>query len=268
VDEKLEAFRDRRLGHTLWPYLMVDARHETVRVDGRVVSQAVLVVIGFTAEGRREVLDWRVGDSEAEAFWGKLFRDLKDRGLGGVERLVSDAHGGVRAAMARHFQGAAWQRCRVHFKRELMRPFDVAQGEVSHKRAKELMKDAAAAVFAPDDRKECLQRAGEMADKWRSAYPPVAAMFEDGAGDCLTVLSMPLTHRKRLASTNMAENLMRRLKKRTKVVCIFPNRASCDRLIGAQLLEAHGGWLTEPKAYFNMGTYKTAPPGVASGVAA
>lgn len=248
VDEKLATFRDRRLGHTAWPYLMVDARYEKVRVDGRVVSQAVLVVIGFTAEGRREVLDWRVGDSEAEAFWGELFRDLKGRGLGGVEYVVSDAHGGIRAAVARHFQGAAWQRCRVHFKRELMR-------KVSHKRAAELMRDAAT-VFAPGDRQECLMRAGEMAAKWRSAYPAVAAMFEDGAADCLTVLSMPEHHRRRLASTNMAESLMKRLRKRTRVVGIFPNRASCDRLIGSQLLEVHEDWQTEPKAYFNMEQYK------------
>ncbi len=250
VDERLAGFRDRRLGHTAWPYLMVDARYEKVRVDGRVVSQAVLVVIGFTAEGRREVLDWRVGDSEAEAFWGGLFRDLKDRGLGGVEYVVSDAHGGIRSAMARHFQGSAWQRCRVHFKRELMR-------KVSHRRAAELMKDAAA-VFAPDDRAECLRRAGETAGKWRSACPAVAAMFEGGAGDCLTVLSMPEHHRNRLASTNMAESLMKRLKKRTAVVGIFPNRASCDRLIGAQLLEVHEDWQTEPKAYFNMEQYRVA----------
>ena len=251
VDEKVAAFRDRRLGHTAWPYLMVDARYEKVRVDGRVVSQAVLVVIGFTAEGRREVLDWRVGDSEAEAFWGGLFRDLKDRGLSGVAYVVSDAHGGIRAAMGRHFQGASWQRCRVHFKRELVR-------KVSHKRAAERMKDAAA-VFAPEDRGECLLRAGEMAEKWRAAYPAVAAMFEAGAGDCLTVLSMPAHHRKRLASTNMAESLMKRLKKRTAVVGIFPNRASCDRLVGAQLLEVHEDWQTEPKAYFNMEPYKTGP---------
>ena len=251
VDERLAAFRDRRLGHTTWPYLMVDARYEKVRVDGRVVSQAVLVVVGFTAQGRREVLDWRVGDSEAEAFWGELFRDLKDRGVSGVELVVSDAHGGLRAAVARHFQGSAWQRCRVHFKRELMR-------KVSYKRAAELMKDAAA-VFAPGERAECLRRAGEAADKWRAAAPAVAAMFELGLADCLTVLSVPEHHRKRLASTNMAENLMKRLKKRTKVVGIFPNRASCDRLIGAQLLEVHEDWQTEPTAYFNMDQYRGVP---------
>ena len=251
VDERLAAFRDRRLGHTAWPYLMVDARYEKVRVDGRVVSQAVLVVVGFTAQGRREVLDWRVGDGEAEAFWGQLFRDLKDRGVSGVELVVSDAHAGIRAAVARHFQGSAWQRCRVHFKRELMR-------KVSYKRAAELMKDAAA-VFAPGDRAECLRRAGEAADKWRAAAPAVAAMFEGGLADCLTVLSVPEHHRKRLASTNMAENLMRRLKKRTRVVGIFPNRDSCDRLIGAQLLEVHEDWQTEPTAYFNMDQYRGVP---------
>lgn len=251
VDERLAAFRARRLDATAWPYLMVDARYEKVRVDGRVVGQAVLVVIGFSADGRREVLDWRVADSEAEATWGGLFRDLKGRGLSGVEYVVSDAHGGIRAAAARHLQGAAWQRCRVHFKRELMR-------KVSHKRAAELMADAAA-VFAPEDRAECLRRAGEMADKWRAASPAVAAMFEGGAGDCLTVLSMPGHHRRRLASTNMAENLMKRLRKRTRVVGIFPNRASCDRLVGSQLLEVHEDWQTERAAYFNMEQYRAAP---------
>ncbi len=120
---------------------------------------------------------------EAKAFWGGLSRDRKGRGLSGVEYLVSDARGGLRSAVARHFQGSAQQRCRVHFKRERMR-------KVSYKRAAELMRDAAA-VFAPGDRAECLRRAGEAADKWRASCPAVAAVFEGGVGDCLTVLSVP-----------------------------------------------------------------------------
>lgn len=248
LDEKLGEFRRRRLDWTSWSYLMIDARYERVRVDGRVVSQAVLTVVGFTAEGRREVLDWRVGDSESEQVWGEVFRSLKDRGLGGVELVVSDAHGGIRAALKRHLQGVAWQRCRVHYKREMMR-------KVSYKRIKELTADLAV-VFAPGERGECLRRGEEMAARWHTTCPAVAAMLTDGLEDCLTVLSFPEHHRRRLTSTNLLENLMKRLKKRTRVVGIFPNRASCDRMIGAQLLEVHEDWQTERSAYFNMAQYQ------------
>lgn len=247
LDEKLAVFRSRRLDWTSWPYLMIDARYEKVRVEGKVVSQAVLVVVGFTSQGRREVLDWRVGDSESEACWGEIFRSLKDRGLAGVELVVSDAHGGIRSALGRHFQGAAWQRCRVHYKREMGR-------KVSYKKMPELMKDLVA-VFAPQEKAECLRRGEEMAGKWEKGSPAVAAMLRESLEDCLTVLSFPEHHRKRLASTNLLENLMKRLRKRTRVVGIFPNRAGCDRLIGSQLLEVHELWQTEPAAHFNMEPY-------------
>ena len=245
LDEKLASFRSRRLDHAAWPYLMLDARYEKVRVDGKVVSQAVLVVAGFTCEGRREVLDWRVCDSESERAWGECFRSLKDRGLSGVALVVSDAHRGIRAAAARHFQGACWQRCRVHLKREL-------GNRVPWRLRKELMKDLAAA-FAPWERQECLRRGEEAAAKWeRLRCPKVAAALREGLEDCLAVLSFPEHHRRRLASTNLLENMMKRLRKRTRVVGIFPNRAACDRLVGAQLLELHEEWEAEQKAYFNM----------------
>ena len=245
LDEKLAAFRSRRLDHAGWPYLMLDARYEKVRVEGRVVSQAVLVVVGFTCEGRREVLDWRVADAESEQSWGECFRSLKDRGLSGVDLVVSDAHRGIRSAVARHFQGAAWQRCRVHFKREL-------GNQVPWKLRNELMRDLAA-VFAPWERAECLRRGEEAAEKWeRLRCPKAAAALREGLEDCLAVLGLPDHHRRRLASTNLLENIMKRLKKRTRVVGIFPGRASCDRLVGAQLLELHEGWEASGKAYFNM----------------
>ena len=244
LDEKLLRFRHRRLEATAYPYLHIDARYEKVRVDGRVVSQAVLVAVGFTSEGTREVLDWRVGDSESEATWGDLFRALKDRGLTGLRLVTSDAHKGILAAMGRHFQGVSWQRCRVHFKRELGK-------KVSYKVQKELMADLVV-VFAPSEREECLRRGEEMACKWESRYPSVAEMLREGLEDCLTVLSFPEHHRKRLRSTNMLENLMRRLKKRSRVVGVFPSRSSCDRLLGAQLIEVHEAWSLEEAAYFNM----------------
>ena len=243
LDEKLLAFRHRRLDGSEYPYMHIDARYEKVRVDGRVVSQAMLVAVGFTSEGRREILDWRIGDSESEGTWGELFRCLKDRGLHGLRLLTSDAHGGIVAAMQRHFQGVGWQRCRVHFKRELGK-------KVSYKVIKEVLSDLAI-VFTPDQRSECLRRGDEMAAKWESRYPAVARMLREGLEDCLTVLDFPEHHRKRLRSTNMVENLMKRLKKRSRVVGVFPNRSSCDRLLGAQLIEVHEAWSVEQRLYFN-----------------
>ena len=244
LDEKLLAFRHRRLDATAWPYLHIDARYEKVRVDGRVVSQAVLVAVGFTSEGRREVLDWRVGDSESEATWGEMFRQLKDRGLKGLRLVTSDAHGGIVAAMRRHFQGVPWQRCRVHFKRELGK-------KVSRKVLKELMADVSA-VLEPEDRVECLRRRDEMAEKWQSRSPTVSKMLRAGLEDCLAVLDFPEPHRLRLRSTNMLESLMKRLKKRSRVVGVFPSRNSCDRLLGAQLIEVHEKWSLAEQSYFNM----------------
>jgi len=244
LDEKLSVFRERRLDHVTWEYLMLDARYEKIRVNGRVISQAVLVTVGFTTQGRREVLDWRVADSESEQSWGEVFKSLKDRGLGSVQLVVSDAHSGIRAAITRHLQGATWQRCRVHFKREMGR-------KVSYKKLKQLMGELAS-VFAPEEKAECLLRAEEMAVRWEQAAPAVAARLRSGIEDCLAVLSFPEHHRRKFRSTNLLENMMRRLKKRTKVVGVFPNRASCDRLVGSQLMELHEQWQTEAKAYVNM----------------
>ena len=246
LDQKLAVFRTRRLDGTSYPYLKIDARYEKVRVNGHVVSQAVLIAAGFTGEGKREILDWRVDDSESEATWGEMFRSLKDRGVRGIRLIVSDAHGGIVNAMERHFQGVAWQRCRVHFKRELCK-------KVSCKKRGELMDDIRG-VFYPEDRHECLTRGEELAGKWEGRYPSVAKMVREGLEDCLTVCDFPTDHQRRMRSTNMLENLMRQLKRRTRVVGVFPNRSSCDRLIGALLLEIHERWLVERQVYFNFET--------------
>ena len=243
LDEKLEDFRSRRLEGE-YPYVQIDARYEKVRVGGKVISQAVLVTVGFNASGGREILDWRVADSESESTWSSVFLDLKLRGVRGVLLVTSDAHQGIRSGLKRHFQGSSWQRCRVHFKREMA-------AKVSYKMQKELMKDLAA-VFAGEDRAECLRRGEEMAVKWEPRCAAVASMLRDGLEDCLTVLDFPETHRRRLNSTNLLENIMKQLKRRTRVVGVFPNRESCDRLIGALLLELHEQWATEQRPWFNM----------------
>ena len=184
-------------------------------------------------------------DSESEESWGEVFRSLKDRGMRGIKLVVSDAHSGIRAAITRHFQGVAWQRCRVHFKREMGR-------KVSYKKLKELNRELAIVFAGERQGRVPGPRAEEMAVRWEKAHPAVAAMLREGLEDCLTAESFPEHHRKRLRSTNLLENMMKRLKKRTKVVGVFPNRASCDRLVGSQLLELHEKWQTETKAYFNM----------------
>lgn len=244
LDEKLTAFRSRRLDESSYPYLKIDARYEKVRVEGKVISQAVLTVVGINDSGGREILDWRVADSESESCWSSVLKGLKDRGLSGVKLVISDAHRGIRAAVDRHLQGAAWQRCQVHYKRELC-------AKVSYKQSGELMRDVRG-VLASHDKIECLRRGEEMACKWEKRCVAVSKMLRDGLEDCLAVLSFPADHRLRLSSTNMLESLMKRLKQRTRVVGIFPNAASCDRLIGALLLEVHEQWQTEERGMFNM----------------
>jgi transposase-like protein len=244
LDEKLTVFRSRRLDDIEYPFMQIDARYEKVRVDGRIITQAALVAVGIDTIGRRNILDWRIGDSESEDTWGQMFKDLKERGLKGLKLVTSDAHKGIRRAMDRYFQAVQWQRCRVHFKRELLR-------KVPWKCSGELMADIVS-VFEPELRNECMLRGMVMADKWRKRYPNVAKMLEEGLEDCLAVCSFDEGISKKMNSTNMLENIMRRLKARTRVVCIFPNRQSCDRLIGALLLEIHEDWQAEERPYLRI----------------
>jgi len=244
LDEKLSEFRSRRLDGTEYRFLIIDARYEKVRLNREVVGQAVLIVSGINSEGSREILDWRISDSESEISWGELFRSLKDRGLRGLRLVVSDSHEGIKKALARHFQGVQWQRCRVHFKRELMK-------KVNYKQLAQLLSELDQ-VFAPEEKLECLRRAEEMAIRWESNNPKVSAMLRGDFESCLTVCSLPPEHRRKLHSTNMLERQMRELKRRTRVVGIFPNVASLDRLIGSQLLELDEQWRLEEKRYLNL----------------
>jgi transposase-like protein len=251
LDEHLAQFRRRSLKSVAYPYLQIDARYEHVRVEHRIVSQAVLVVIGFNAMGGREILSWTVGDSESEATWGAIFKDLKDRGLWGLMLVSSDAHQGIRAAMDRYFQGVAWQRCQNHFMADLAKL-------VGSKRHHELRRDLRV-LYEGQSLQECLQKRREMMDKWGGQYPKVAQLLEESLESCLTVLSFPAEHRSRLRTTNMAESMMRVLRRRTAVVNVFPSRESCDRLIGALLLETHEKWLGEGQAWFNFANLKLQP---------
>jgi transposase-like protein len=244
LDEEIARWRGRRLDEHQWPYLIIDARYEKVRVAGRVRSQAVLVVAGITDEGRRELLGFWTGDSESEATWSEVFMDLKRRGLEGVEWVVSDAHGGIRAALARRMQGVAWQRCRVHLMREMM-------AKVGWRDYKELAADLAA-IFVSQDKGRCLEVAGEVAEKWERRAPKMAAALRAGVEDCLTAKALGPVLWRRLGSTNMLERLMKELKRRTRTVGAFPNTASLERLIGALTIEIDEAWACEPARYLAL----------------
>jgi putative transposase len=243
LDSELEAWRMRRLEAAAYPYLFVDARYEKVRVDGRVVSQGVLVVSGVRDDGLREILAVEVADTESEATYQELFRSLKGRGLWGVELVVSDDHGGLKTAIARHFQGATYQRCQVHYSRNLL-------GMVGHARRKDLA-EGLRGVFAATSREVALQLACELAARWRISHPKVAEHLEEHIEECLSCLAFPESHRRRIRTTNGLERLNQEIKRRTRVVRIFPNRQACLRLVSALAVEQSEEWLTG-RRYLDM----------------
>jgi len=245
LDEQLNIFRERRLDDRVWPYVLVDATYLKVRRNGRVQSTAVLVAVGIDQHGRREVLSWRPGDSESEETWGQLFRDLKARGLNGVEMLISDAHEGIQAAARRYLQGVSWQRCRIHFMRNAMAKLGGSKDKAQVGRElKEL--------FTLSEKEHCRRAAEEMAVRWASKCPALSQQLRTGFEDCLTVHDLPNRLKRRLHSTNMVERVMREIKRRSDAVNIFPNEASCDRLIGAHLMERQETWLCETKRYLDL----------------
>lgn len=244
LDAELEAWRKRRLEAEAYPYLFVDARYEKVRIDGRVVSQGVLLVSAVRDDGFREILAVEVADTESEATYQQLFRSLKARGLKGVKLVVSDEHEGLKAAIARHFQGASHQRCQVHYARNLL-------GMVGAAKRKELASDLRA-IFAAPGREQAFQVASSVAEKWRQkGNEEVAEHLEEHIEECLTCLAFPESHRRRIRTTNGLERLNQEIKRRTRVVRIFPNREACLRLVTALAVEQSEEWVTG-RRYLDM----------------
>jgi len=243
LDAELAAWRERPLTAARYPYVVVDARYEHVRIDGRVVSQGVLIVAGVRDDGRREILAVEVADTESEATYEALFRQLKVRGLRGVEVVTSDDHAGLRAAIARHFQGASWQRCQVHFARNLA-------GRVGTKHRKRLGADLRG-VFAAASAAQARAAARACAAEWRGSHPHVAAVLEEELEDCLACYHAPAPHRVRVRTTNGLERFNQELKRRTRVVRIFPNRAALLRLVTALAMEQSEEWVSG-RRYLDM----------------
>jgi putative transposase len=242
IDERVSTFLNRPIEGE-WPYLWIDATYVKVRQNGRIVSVAVTVAVAVNTDGRREVLGMDIGASEAETFWTEFLRKLKRRGLSGVKLVISDAHEGIKAAVAKVFR-ATWQRCRVHFLRNVL-----AHAGRSGRR---VVSAFIATAFAQDDAASARAQWRQVADQLRTKLPKLAAMLDASEEDVLAYMTFPKEHRVKIHSTNPIERLNGEIKRRTDVVGIFPNEASITRLIGAILLEANDEWAVQRARYMTL----------------
>lgn len=232
IDERVNAFLERPIEGS-WPYLWIDATYVKVREAGRIVSVAVIIAVAVNTDGRREVLGMEVGASEAEAFWTKFLRSLTRRGLRGVKLVISDAHEGLKAAAAKVFS-ATWQRCRVHFMRNALAHVGVKQ--------RAMVSAAIRTAFEQETAEAAHAEWRIVADRLRERFPRLAALMDDAEYDVLAYRRFPAEHRRQLHSTNPLERLNGEVKKRTRVVGIFPNDKAIKRLVGAILLEQNDEW--------------------------
>jgi putative transposase len=242
LDRDLEAFRTRRLEGE-FPYVFADATYVKARVGGRVVSRAVVIATGVTSTGDREVLGVEVGDSEDGAFWTAFLRSLRARGLSGVRLVISDHHLGLKAAIASVFIGAGWQRCRVHFMRNVLSKVPKASSE--------MVAAAIRTIFAQPDAPHVRAQADEITRMLNSKFPDVAAMLTDATEDLLAFTEFPQAHWRKIWSTNPLERLNGEIKRRTNVVGIFPNDASVLRLVTAVIVETHDEWQIAERRYLS-----------------
>lgn len=242
LDTDLEAFRNRPLEGE-FPYVFVDATYIKARVRGRVVSRAVVIATGVRADGGREVLGVDIGDSEAGPFWQSFFRSLKARGLAGVQLVISDHHAGLRAAIDASFIGAAWQRCRVHFMRNVLARVPKASTE--------MVAAAIRTVFAQPDAAHVRSQLTEITAMLAAQFPDVALMLADATDDLLAFSGFPQAHWRKIWSTNPIERLNAEIKRRTRVVGIFPNDTAALRLVTAVIVEAHDEWQVAERRYLS-----------------
>ena len=232
IDERVNSFLDRRIEGD-WPYLWLDATYLKVREDGRIVSIAAIIATAVNAEGKREILGLGLGPSEAAVFWLDFLRSLEKRGLKGVKLVISDAHEGLKAAIAQVFK-ASWQRCRVHFMRNALAHVSKAQHS--------MVSAAIRSVFAQDNQAAASQTWRHVADQLRPRFAKLAGLMDEAEADVIAFMAFPRAHWPKLHSTNPIERLNKEVKRRADVVGIFPNEASIRRLVGAILLEQNDEW--------------------------
>ena len=232
IDERVNAFLQRPIEGD-WPYLWIDATYVKVRSAGRIVSVAVIIAIAVNTDGVREVLGVQVGASEAEPFWTEFLRDLSRRGLRGVKLVISDAHVGLKAAIAKVFK-STWQRCKVHFVRNVLAHAGKGQ--------RQMVLALINTIFAQETPELARAQWDIVVDQLRTKFPKLSTMMDDAKRDVLAFMDFPKAHRAQIASTNPLERLNAEIKRRTDVVGIFPNDAAIVRLVGALLLEQNDEW--------------------------
>ena len=237
IDERVGEFLNRPLTGE-WPYVWLDATYLKVRRGGRIVPVAAIIAVAANTEGRREIIGLGIGPSEAETFWTEFLRSLRARGLGGVRLVISDAHTGLKAAIARVFE-ATWQRCRVHWMRNALA--HVSRGQHT------VVAAAIRQAFDQPDRTHAGETWRKVAEQLRPRWPKLADLMDASEHDVLAYMSFPRQHRTKLHSTNPIERLNKEVKRRADVVGIFPNEASIMRLIGAVLFEANDEWQTSSR---------------------
>jgi putative transposase len=256
-DGRVKAFLNRPIEGD-WPYLWLDATYVKVRRNSRVVSVAVIVAVGVNSDGRREVLGMDIGPSEAEAFWTAFLRKLRQRGLRDVKLVVSDAHEGLKAAVAKLLH-ASWQRCRVHFARNALglcrqeRPAGRRRLHC-HRGPHGACAKGWATAFAQNDAEAAKLQWRKIADQLRPTLPKLAALMDESEADVLAYMSFPAAHRARLHSVNPLERLNGESKRRTDVVGILPNEDAVIRLVGALLLEQSDGRAVQRTRYMTLET--------------
>jgi transposase-like protein len=246
LDGIVAGFRSRRLDHVAFPYLFLDATYVKAHEGPSVVSKAIVVASGVTATGEREILGLDVGDSEDGAFWTAFLRSLRARGLGGVRLVVSDAHEGLKGAIGTVLLGSAWQRCRVHFLRNVLARVPRASAQ--------MVLAAIRTIFAQPDAAAVRAQLEEVAAKLAPGFPAVSTMLTEAREDLLAFSAFPVAHWRKIWSTNPLERVNKEIKRRTDVVGIFPNEAAVTRLAGAVLLELHDEWQVADRRYLSEGS--------------
>jgi len=246
LDESLERFAKRPLEED-YPYLVLDARYEKVRQEGVIRSQAVQIAIGINDEGRRQVLAVELANRESQTSWKDVLLELKSRGLRGVEFVVSDDHAGLKRAIAEVIPEAVWQRCYVHFLRNAL--------DHLPRKAVDDCRQELRWLYDRRDLSEAQKDLTQWLERWGTRYPKLCEWVEENIGETFSFYRLPLQHHKHLKSTNMLERFNEEIKRRTRVPRIFPNEASCLRLIRALAVETHEGWL-EASRYLNMDLLK------------
>ena len=253
LDAEVAAFADRDLSEQPFPYVFLDATYCKARIGGgkggkgsRVASQAVVVATGVSADGRREVLGFAVGDSEDGAFWTAFLRSLKARGLHGTALVISDAHTGLKAAIAAVMIGSSWQRCRVHFLRNVLAQVPKASAE--------MVAAAIRTIFAQPDAQHVRDQLDVIATMLGRQFPKVESMLRDAAVDLTAFADFPVAHWKKIWSTNPLERVNKEIKRRTDVVGVFPNPPALLRLAGSVLIETHDEWQVSDRRYLSEGS--------------